>query len=100
MLLGESNYLQLHDAGVNQFSLSLEFPDVRQDEFRGRADLYKHLERTLPRLAKLRFRNTPLNTAINKANLREILPLVKRAVEWGVNISYSAYIPPRTRDDG
>jgi MoaA/NifB/PqqE/SkfB family radical SAM enzyme len=96
VLLNESNYLQLHEAGVNQFSVSLEFPDERQDEFRGRPGLYKRLEQTLPRLAKLGFRDVLLNTAINKSNLREILPLAKRAIEWGVDISYSAYTPLRT----
>jgi MoaA/NifB/PqqE/SkfB family radical SAM enzyme len=96
MLLNESNYLQLHEAGVNQFSVSLEFSDERQDEFRGRPGLYKHLEQTLPRLAKLGFRDVLLNTAINKANLTEILPLAKRAIEWGVDISYGAYTPLRT----
>jgi MoaA/NifB/PqqE/SkfB family radical SAM enzyme len=99
VLLNESNYLQLHDAGVNQFSVSLEFPDERQDEFRGRPGLYKRLEQTLPRLAKLGFRDIILNTAINKENLREILPLAKRAIEWGVGISYSAYTPLRTRNE-
>jgi MoaA/NifB/PqqE/SkfB family radical SAM enzyme len=99
LLLNESNYLQLHEVGVNQFSVSLEFPDERQDEFRGRPGLYKHLEQTLPRLAKLGFRDVLLNTAINKANLREILPLAKRAIEWGVDISYSAYTPLRTGNE-
>ena len=98
LLLNEVNYLQLHEAGVNQFSVSLEFPDERQDEFRGRAGLYKHLEETLPRLANLRFRDLLLNTAINKANLREIVPLAKTAIEWGVDISYSAYTPLRTKN--
>ena len=100
MLLNESNYLQLHEAGVNQFSVSLDFPDERQDEFRGRPGLYGHLGQTLPRLAKLRFRNILLNTAINKANLREMLTLAKRAIEWGIDISYSAYTPLRTKDEG
>ena len=100
MLLNESNYLQLREAGVNQFSVSLDFPDERQSEFRGRPALYKHLEQTLPRLAKLGFRDIILNTAINKANLREILPLAKKAAEWGVDISYSAYTALRTRNEG
>lgn len=95
-LLNESNYLQLREAGVNQFSVSLDFPDERHDEFRRRPGLYKHLEQSLPRLAKLGFRDIILNSAITKANLREILPLAKRAVEWGVNISYSAYTVLRT----
>ena len=99
VLLNESKYLQLHEAGVNQFSVSLDFPDERQDEFRGRPGLYKRLEQTLPRLAKLGFRDVLLNTAITKANLKEILPLAKKAAEWGVDISYSAYTPLRTKNE-
>ena len=99
VLLNESNYLQLREAGVNQFSVSFDFPDERHDEFRGRPGLYKHLEQTLPRLAKLRFRDIILNTAITKANLREILPLVKKAIEWGVDISYLAYTALRTGNE-
>jgi MoaA/NifB/PqqE/SkfB family radical SAM enzyme len=98
VLLNESNYVQLHDAGVTQFSVSLDFPDERHDEFRRRPGLYKRLGRTLPRLAKLGFHNIILNTAITNANLREILPLARRAEEWGVDISYSAYTPLRTGD--
>jgi len=99
LLLNEGNYIQLGQAGVNQFSISIEFPDERQDEFRGRPGLYRHLEETLPRLAKLGFGDVLLNTAINKANLWEIVPLAKRAVEWGVDISYSAYTPLRTKNE-
>ena len=99
MLLNENNYLQLHEFGVNQFSISLDFPDERQDEFRGRSGLYRHLELTLPRLAKFGFRDVLLNTAITKANLKEILPLARRAIEWDVDISYSAYTALRTRDE-
>ena len=99
VLLNESNYLQLREAGVNQFSVSFDFPDERHDEFRGRPGLYKHLEQTLPRLAKLGFRDIILNTAITKANLREILPLAKKAIEWGVDISYLAYTALRTGNE-
>jgi MoaA/NifB/PqqE/SkfB family radical SAM enzyme len=99
VLLNESNYLQLRKAGVNQFSVSLDFPDERHDEFRRRPGLYKRLDQTLPRLAKLGFRDIILNTAITKANLREILPLAKKAAEWGVDISYSAYTALRTGNE-
>jgi MoaA/NifB/PqqE/SkfB family radical SAM enzyme len=95
-LLNESNYLQLREAGVHQFSVSLDFPDERHDEFRRRPGLYKRLEQSLPRLAKLGFRDIILNTAITSANVREILPLTEKATEWGVDISYSAYTALRT----
>jgi MoaA/NifB/PqqE/SkfB family radical SAM enzyme len=96
VLLNESNYLQLREAGVNQFSVSLDFPDERHDEFRGRTGLYRRLEQRLPPLAKLGFRDIILNTAISQANLREILPLARKAKEWDVAISYSAYTALRT----
>ena len=99
VLLNESNYLQLRKAGVDQFSVSLDFPDERHDEFRRRPGLYARLEQSLPRLAKLGFRDIILNTAITKANVREILPLAKKAAEWGVDISYSAYTPLRTGNE-
>jgi len=99
VLLNESNYLQLREAGVDQFSVSLDFPDERHDEFRRRPGLYKRLEQSLPRLAKLGFRDIILNTAITKANLREILPLAKKASEWSVDISYSAYTAQRTGNE-
>jgi MoaA/NifB/PqqE/SkfB family radical SAM enzyme len=57
------------------------------------------LEHSIPRLAKLGFRDIILNTAITKANLREILPLAKKAAEWDVDISYSAYTALRTSNE-
>ena len=99
VLLDEGNYLDLRGAGVNQFSVSLDFPDERHDEFRRRPGLYKRLEQNLPRLARLGFGDIILNTAITKANLREILPLAEKAAEWGVDISYSAYTALRTGNE-
>ena len=96
VLLNESNYLQLREAGVDQFSVSLDFPDERHDKFRQRPGLYKRLERTLPHLASFGYRDIILNTAITQVNVREILPLAKKAVEWGVDMSYSAYTARRT----
>jgi len=95
-LLNESNYLQLHEAGVDQFSISLDFPDERHDEFRQRPGLYKRLERILPQLAGHGYRDIILNVAITAANLKEILPLAEKAREWNVSISYSAYTALRT----
>jgi MoaA/NifB/PqqE/SkfB family radical SAM enzyme len=99
VLLDESKYRELREAGVNQFSVSLDFPDERHDEFRRRPGLYRRLDENLPRLAKLGFRDIILNTAITKANLKEILPLARKAAEWGVDMSYSAYTALRTGNE-
>jgi len=97
-LLNENNYLQLHEAGVNQFSVSLDFPDKRHDEFRRHRGLYEHLEQTIPQLAKFGYRDIILNTVITRANLKEVFSLAQKALDWGVSISYSAYTSLRTGD--
>ncbi len=94
-LLNEKKYLQLKEAGVDQISISLDFPDQRHDDFRQYPGLYKHLEETVPKLARYGFNDVILNTAITKANFREVIPIAKKAMEWGVLISYSAYTPLR-----
>jgi len=99
VLLNESNYLQLHEAGINQLSVSLDFPDERHDEFRRHRGLYRHLDETIPKLAKFGYGDIILNTAITRANLEEVLPLAQKAKDWGVSISYSAYTPLRTNDN-
>jgi MoaA/NifB/PqqE/SkfB family radical SAM enzyme len=96
VLLNEKIYRQLLEAGLNQLSISLDFPDERHDEFRRHPGLFRHLEGIVPKLAKYGFNNIILNSAITRANFRELVPLAKKAIEWGVLISYSAYTPLRT----
>jgi MoaA/NifB/PqqE/SkfB family radical SAM enzyme len=95
-LLNEKKYLELKEAGADQFSISLDFPDKRHDDFRQRPGLYKHLEEIMPRLARKGFNDIILNSAITRANFKELIPLAKKAKEWGVLISYSAYTELRT----
>ena len=97
-LLNESLYLQLHNAGVNQLSISLDFPDERHDDFRRHRGLYNHLSNTIPSLAKIGYHDILLNTAITKANCNELIPIANTATNWGVSVSYSAYTPLRTGD--
>jgi len=98
-LLNEGNYIQLHEAGVNQLSVSLDFPDERHDGFRRHRGLYRHLDETIPKLAQFGYGDIIMNTAITRANLGEVLSLAEKAKDWGVSISYSAYTPLRTNDN-
>src|ERR1051326_2504065 len=63
-LMTEERYLELRDAGVDQFSVSLDFPDYRHDSFRGYPGLYGHLEDLIPRVAKLGHDDVVLNSCI------------------------------------
>lgn len=92
----EERYRALRAAGIDQFSVSLDFPDERHDEFRGLPGLYDHLRTIVPRLARLGHDDIVLNSCITSANLNEISAMADKAREWGVNICYSAYSPRRT----
>lgn len=95
-LMTEEKYLALREAGVDQFSVSLDFPDRRHDEFRLVTGLYDHLRDLIPRLAKYGHDDIVLNSCITSANVSHINELADTARAWGVNICYSAYSARRT----
>ncbi len=95
-LMTEDRYRKMREAGVDQFSVSLDFPDERHDDFRVHPGLYEHLSQIVPRLAALGHDDIVLNSCITSANVDEIVALAGRAREWGVNLCYSAYSPRRT----
>ena len=95
-LMTPEKYIALREAGVDQFSVSLDFPDDRHDEFRGYPGLYRHLEDLVPRCARLGYDDIVLNSCITSENLREINAIADKARAWGVNLCYSAYSPRRT----
>jgi MoaA/NifB/PqqE/SkfB family radical SAM enzyme len=95
-LMSEKRYLELREAGVDEFCVSLDFPDQRHDDFRRLPGLFKHLSDIVPKLAALGHDNIVMNTCITAANVNEINRVADKAHEWGVNINYSAYSPRRT----
>jgi MoaA/NifB/PqqE/SkfB family radical SAM enzyme len=95
-LMTEKKYLALREAGIHQFSVSLDFPDERHDQFRGYPGLYQHLSDLMPRLAAMGHDDIVLNSCITSENLAEIDAMADKAREWGVNICYSAYSARRT----
>jgi MoaA/NifB/PqqE/SkfB family radical SAM enzyme len=98
-LLTEKKYVELKAVGLDRVSVSLDFPDQRHNTFRRIPGLYQRLDRLLPRLArKYNYDDIALNSAITQANLPELLALAKKAQQWGIKISYSAYSILRTGD--
>jgi len=95
-LMTPERYLELRAAGVDQFSVSLDFPDDRHDEFRGYPGLYQTLNDVIPKCAAYGYDDIVLNTCITAANLGEINGAADQAEKWGVNICYSAYSARRT----
>jgi MoaA/NifB/PqqE/SkfB family radical SAM enzyme len=98
-LMTEERYLSLSKAGVSLFSVSLDFPDERHDDFRRVPGLFAKMSELVPYLVKKYDRkNIVLNSALTHANFAEIPGLVAKAEEWGTQISFSAYSSLRTGD--
>jgi len=98
-LMNEERYLSLIKAGVSLFSISLDFPDERHDDFRRVPGLYAKMSEIIPRLVQKYGRgDIVLNSALTHANFAEIPGLVAKAEEWGTRISFSAYSALRTGD--
>jgi MoaA/NifB/PqqE/SkfB family radical SAM enzyme len=98
-LMTEERYLSLNAAGASLFSVSLDFPDERHDDFRRVPGLFAKMSEIIPRLVKKYGReNIVLNSALTHANFAEIPGLVAKAEEWGTQISFSAYSALRTGD--
>lgn len=93
----EEKYLELRQAGVDQFCVSLDFPDRRHDDFRGYPGLFAKLDKLMPKLAAYGYDDIALNNCITRHNLPHINQVADKAKEWGVNISYSAYTYRRTQ---
>jgi MoaA/NifB/PqqE/SkfB family radical SAM enzyme len=95
-LMTKERYLELRGAGVDEFCVSLDFPDERHDDFRKHPGLYRHLEKLVPELAALGFDDIVMNNCITAVNVAEINHVADKVHSWGVNINYSAYSPRRT----
>jgi MoaA/NifB/PqqE/SkfB family radical SAM enzyme len=97
-LLNEERYEELKEAGADRFSLSLDFPNEKHDEFRRIPGLYKHLEELVPKLASFGNNDIAMNCCITLPNVSYIEAAAEKCNEWGVAISYSAYSKKRIGD--
>ena len=97
-LFNEERYKELKEAGADRFSLSLDFPNEKHDEFRGIPGLYKHLDELIPKLAAYGNDDIAMNCCITLPNVSYVEALAEKCHEWGVAISYSAYSKKRIGD--
>ncbi len=98
-LMTEERFDSLDEAAVSLFSISLDFPDERHDEFRRLPGLFAKMNDIIPYLVKKHGRERiVLNSALTHANFAEIPGLVALAEKWGTQISFSAYSCLRTGD--
>ena len=97
-LLNKKKYLRLKEAGLDLFSVSLDFPDERHSEFRQIPGLFEHSDSLVPELLRIGNNDIFINCCITRANYSSLVDIVNKAEEWGVAVNFSAYTPLRTDD--
>jgi len=92
-------YWKLREAGINQFSISLDFPDERHSEFRRLPGLFDKMSRVIPEITALGNNDLCLNACITAWNYRDLPGVVELAKRWNTTINFSCYTPLRIRDE-
>jgi MoaA/NifB/PqqE/SkfB family radical SAM enzyme len=90
-MLSPERALALRQAGINQFSISLDYLDERHDRARGIPGLSRKIFAAIPRMRELGVDNIRFNTVIKNDNIDQIMPIVRRAEELRVGVNLSLY---------
>jgi MoaA/NifB/PqqE/SkfB family radical SAM enzyme len=90
-MLSPERAKSLWQAGLSQFSISLDYLDERHDAERRIPGLAAKILRTVPAMRAAGIDNIRFNTVIKSTNLDQILPIVRRAEELGIGVSFSTY---------
>lgn len=95
-LLTKERYLELREAGANQFSISIDFPDDRHDGWRRIPGLFDHLSGLVPGLIAQGHGDIVLNACFHRGNFRLLPDIARLAQDWGTKLNLSPYTDLRT----
>jgi len=95
-IMNEKRYMRLKDAGVDQFSFSLDYPDQRHNEFRHLKGNFEHIQELSQKLAKYGNEDILLACVVQSDNFRDLPRIAELAKEWGVACNFSTYNSLRT----
>ena len=98
-LLTRDRYQNLRKAGVDEFSISLDYPDDRHDEFRGVPGLFQKIENLIQELDSQKDKAISLCCVIQSDNFRSLSQMAELANKWDVRLNLSAYTNLRTHDN-
>ena len=100
-LLTKKRYDSLREAGVDEFSISLDYPDERHDDFRTIPGLFKKIEKFLSEIKDVPNKGVTLSGVVHRQNYRELNKMADFARKWDVGMNFSTYTWLRTnkKDD-
>lgn len=99
-LLTLPRFGELVGAGVDEVLVSLDYPDERHDAFRAIPGLFGRIRALVAGLSPRERPRVVLTTVLEAENFREAPSIARLALDWGVNVNFSAYTSLRTHDRG
>lgn len=88
--LNERKARETMEARVDQVSISLNWPDERQDEDRKLPGLFQRIATIVPWMTS-RGAKVELNCILMKDNIEELVPIAHLARRWGATVMYTLY---------
>jgi MoaA/NifB/PqqE/SkfB family radical SAM enzyme len=96
-LFNKKRYDRLREAGVDLFSLSLDYPDERHDDFRGIPGLFNKIVRLLEEIQHLEDKAITFSCVVQRDNFRDLPRIAEFARKWRVKLNLSTYTWLRTK---
>ncbi len=90
-MLTAERAVSLRDAGINQFSISLDYLDGRHDTARGIPGLTAKIFKNVALMRDRGIDSIRFNAVIKDDNLDQILPIAQHAAELGCGVNFSVY---------
>jgi len=97
-LLTKEKYFKLREAGVDEFSISLDYPDDRHDDFRGIPGLFNRIKTLAQELDQEKNKAITFICVVQRDNFRELIRMAELARDWRASVNFSAYTWLRTND--
>jgi len=95
-LMNEEKYHQLREAGIDQFSFSLDYPDERHNVFRHLERSFEHVRDMCKTCSQFGNKDIVLACVVQSDNFRDLPRIAELAREWGVAVNFSTYNAVRT----
>jgi MoaA/NifB/PqqE/SkfB family radical SAM enzyme len=97
-LLTKDKYYALKGVGVDELSLSLDYPDSRHDEYRTLPGLFDRIDALLSELREEKDKGITLACVVQSRNFRDLVKMAEFAHKHRVKVSFSTYTWLRTED--
>lgn len=96
--LTRERYERLRRAGVDEFSISFDYPDERHDEFRRVPGLFSRIENLLRDIRDVDRKGITLAGVVHRKNYHELYDMAEFARKWNVHMNFSTYTWLRTQE--